>query len=315
MITFWSILLIICFLFLFSGLLFGFALFLQKYQRLRGKCTSLSDECDTLEQTLRKQATDYAALNEVHEKTLREFTVLKNRYIQQNSEIRQLSTASIALQSATMENFNLKSGTSAALQKIRNLKGEINILSMQLTVKQNKITELEKYRGYYEKFVELSELTLKLRDYNTRLKNEIIHLRSIGISLDHFGKNSQPMVFKKTDNPAAIYHAVLGSTASHKNSRGSVISDDMGFTIASNSEFADELAGISVLYQYCEDIINKNIHFSKLSKVIFINDNDLCLTLFPLVINDQTVYFSGLSQGLIDIKPLSPKVSEAIVIN
>lgn len=315
MVTFWATFLGICFLFLFSGLFFGLALRTRTCETFSKKNASLSNECASLEEKLQQQSKSYATLQESYEKLIDEFSVLRKENGRQKKEIHQLSSASIAMQSAARENNSLKSGAATYQHEINGLKSELNILSMQLSAKHDKIAELEKYRPYYDKFTELSKLTLRLRDYNTRLKQELKHLRSIGISLDHFGRNSRQMTFEKTDNPAAIYNAVLSSAAAHRNSRGGVISDDMGFTIASNSDFGDELAGISVLYQYCEEIINKNITFSSLSKVIFINDNDLCLTLFPLVINNQTVYFSGLSQGLIDIKPINQKVSEAIIIN
>ena len=298
-----------------SGLITGYALIRQKYQALVQKFDILKSDHESVNNKLRDIKKEYEASAKRNENIADGFETLKKKYLLQQKEIQQLSKASLEKHTIDEENYTLKSNVTRFSGQVNVLQGEIRLLKMQVDAKQKKIIELEKYRPYHGKFVELSKVAVKLHDYNLQLKKEVTALKSAASAREQFAKRKTPFVLNTEDGVTSVYNAILKSTASQKNYRGAVIADEMGFPIASSSDFSDELAGISVLYQYCDNIINKNITFNRLMKIVFVNSDNLCLTIVPLVINGQTVYYSGLSYGQMNFKSSSNKVTEAIVIN
>jgi hypothetical protein len=87
----------------------------------------------------------------------------------------------------------------------------------------------------------------------------------------------------------------------------------MGFVISSTSQYSEELAAISVLFHYCEKVICDNIAFNSLSKISFVNNNNLFLTIAPILVGEQKVYYSGLTQGKLTSQVANSKVTEAVI--
>jgi hypothetical protein len=138
----------------------------------------------------------------------------------------------------------------------------------------------------------------ELRKQNIHLREEVRKLYSAGISLGNFG--IKPLIYdskNETSRMTDIFERILIQNVTKPGHRGAVLSDEMGFVIASSSQYAEELAAISALFHYCQRIICENIPFDTLSKITFGNNNNLLLTIAPMVINGQKVFYSGLTQG------------------
>ncbi len=131
--------------------------------------------------------------------------------------------------------------------------------------------------------------------------------------------NESPLKYRFSDqlfsnspkDKAHIFNSIADSLAVLNHGNGVVISDQMGFLISSSREYSEELAAISVLHQSCEKIINRNINFGNLNQIVFSNDKNLYLNIYPLHVDETTVYITGLSHSKIDYKLMLDKMLQA----
>ena len=147
-----------------------------------------------------------------------------------------------------------------------------------------------------------------MNDENSQSKKNIFLSNSSVSSSINPKKKQSVMQYITRDSTAKgkrhIFNSIADSFAARNRGNGVVISDQMGFLISSSGDNAEELAAISVLHQQCEQVINRNLTFGKVNQIVFMNSENLFLTVLPLVMDGSTVYVSGLSHGKVDFRPI-----------
>ena len=147
-----------------------------------------------------------------------------------------------------------------------------------------------------------------INDENSQSKKNIFLSSSSVSSIINPKKNQSTMHYVTSGSTAKgkrhIFNSIADTIAARNRGNGVVISDQMGFLISSSGDNSEELAAISVLHQHCEQVINRNLTFGKVNQIVFMNNENLFLTILPLVIDGSTVYVSGLSHGKVDYRPM-----------
>lgn len=304
-----------CLLLFFAGVCTGYAILCRRLSTLSARHDELADESVLHKKTLDDSKTKYTRLSEEYRHLYESYNLLRNSHASLQQQLGHMEESEITSKNAMSTYEKAAFEYNAKIEQLVSAQKENNVLGMQVAVQKKRIAELEELRGYVERYNNVLAHARNLRVINAQLKEENTHLRSVGINLGHFGSVNKVKTITSESSLADVCTRILEKTESYGTTRGAVIADEMGFAIVASSEFADELAGISVLHDYCDKIVNSNIAFGKVTRITLKNANNLCLTILPFKVNDQIVYYSGLSHGQTEPLPSETRITHAVVIN
>lgn len=280
------IILVVCLLFFISGCLLGIALVSSKLSELKNRLTKSSlmadqfkEECNWLKKTNDEVLADYSSLYTYYNDLRRQCFAQQNTIIALKTEARQLKKRAIPADEGS-EILSLKE-TIASLEK--------------------EVANYQKYEAYYQKYLNQISVENDLRFQIQQLKDQLsVSMNMFSSSIDKDIKH-YPLVAsicETTENISQMFDSIVQLFCNQIFESGCVISDTMGFVIASNCENSEEIAGISVLFEQCEELIKRNSSFNNLSRLCFINQDKMHLTVFPLILdNNLRVFCSGLSRN------------------
>ncbi|MBN1602335.1 MAG: hypothetical protein JW915_12050 [Chitinispirillaceae bacterium] len=311
---FWVLFGVASLCFFLSGIIAGYAFLSQRFNELVERYAEVRAKNDSLNKALEKKCSENDVLTKNNTALVETYSTLRKLQIYQQRKIYELQEQTIKDKEMVVQAAAFESTKAEFDEQIKKLNEENQMLSAQVNIQQRKIVEAERYREYVIKYNESLEMEKELRKQNNHLREEVKKLYSAGISLGNFG--SKPLVYEsKIDGSGVttVFNRILINNVTKPGHRGAVISDEMGFVIASSSQYSEELAAISALFHYCRKIICDNIPFDTLSKITFVNNNNLLLTIAPMVINGQKVFYSGLTQGKKVIPLPVSKVTNAII--
>jgi hypothetical protein len=311
---FWILFGVASLCFFLSGIIAGYAFLSQRFNELVQRYEDLREKNTSLNESLEKRQNETDGLAIIHKNLADTYSTMRKLSFYQQKKIDELQKQ-CSRNYENLESNNVPASIKVGYEeKISNLHEENQRLLAQVNIQQRKILEAERYREYVIRYSESQEMEKELRKQNNQLREEVRRLFSAGISLGNFGV--KPLVYEsKIDGGGitAVFERVLLENVSKPDHRGAVLSDEMGFVIASSSQYSEELAAISALFHYCQRIICENIAFDTLSKITFVNNNNLLLTIAPMVINGQRVFYSGLTQGKKRIPVAVKKVTNAMI--
>lgn len=198
------------------------------------------------------------------------------------------------------------------VERVTMLEKENRVFSMQVAVQRKRIDELNGVAVLAERYKETrlyaDACTVRIK----KLEDEVHALKTQGVK-----PPTARTRFKDASGQgslAQICSRILDTAALSSSNCGAVIADDMGFPIVSSSEYTDELAGVSVLHGYCSSILEKTIAFGNIARITFKNTGNMFCTIVPFVVNGQTVYYAGLSDGeMVSKKPVRA-VTDAVLV-
>jgi hypothetical protein len=305
--------------FFLSGYLIASAISTQKQSELKNIIIKFQKQNDelivenhNLDRNLSNQLQDYNKLSGY-------FRKLRDAYLTLQDGVKKLQIKSVKSESTTRQLATSIMQNQKNSQEIKELKSENASLKLRLQTLTNqlKMGDGDKTHDYYYRYIDQLNYSEQLLLKNKALEKELLVLKNRGIVAGVIGakQNTQLPSVVNNLNISTYLNAMVKSISSHQKHRGAVFSDEMGFVVASSSEYSDELAGLSALYTHCERIINRNIAFKNLSRVVFVDESELCLTLFPITLNNCTVYFSGLSIGQLDYEAIISKMANHLKVN
>jgi len=311
---FWVLFGVASLCFFLSGIIAGYAFLSRRFNELVERYAEVRAKNYYLNKALEKKCSENDALLKNNTALVETYSTLRKLQIYQQRKIYELQEQTINDKEMVVQAATWQSTQAELNEQITKLNEENQKLSAQVNIQQRKIVEAERYREYVIKYNESVEMEKELRKQNIHLREEVKKLYSAGISLGNFG--AKPLVYESTNDGSSIttvFNRILIENVTKPGHRGAVISDEMGFVIASSSQYSEELAAISALFHYCRKIICDNIPFDTLTKITFVNNNNLLLTIAPMVINGKKVFYSGMTQG----KKAAPlpvrKVTNAII--
>lgn len=280
------IILVVCLLFFISGCLLGIALVSSKLNELQNRLKKSSlitdqikEECNWLKKTNDEVLADYKNLYTYYNDLRRQCFAQQNIIIALKAEARRLPGKSISSDTES-EFFSLK-------EKIASLEKDV--------------AKYQKYEAFYQKYLNQISVENDLRFQIQQLQDQLsvsknVSFSSIDEKIKHYPLEAS--VCEATGNISQMFDSIIQFFCSQVFEIGCVISDTMGFVVASNCENSEELAGISVLFEQCEEIIKRNSSFNSLERLCFVNRDKLHLTVFPLILdNHLRVFCSGLSHS------------------
>jgi hypothetical protein len=298
-----------------SGLLTGNALRKRRYALLVETNDILSAGNALVERNFDEITQKHNSLVTEHRTLYDSFNLLRKNLADQEKEQQPTAQPDVTDQKVISDYEKAAFEYAEKIEQLTSAQKENGMLAMQIAVQKKRIADLEESMKSIGELNEITAHVKKLQTENAELRQEIDRLKSTGNNLEHSGK---PLSFKAVstgNNIADVCNKVLESTSAHQNNRGAVIADELGFVIVASSDFADELAGISMLYHYCKKIINNNIVFGDITKITVRNADNLILTIIPFTVNGQTVYYSGLSHGKLGVDTPAGKITGAIIVN
>jgi hypothetical protein len=302
-----------CLFFFLSGMIAGYAILSGKFNDLVQLYTDLRTKTDSLNEELEKKCKENDLLIKEHTVLNENCSTLQKIFIFQKKKIMDLNQECLQYR-AQIENIQIsESNLTNDTEKIEYLQNENSKLTGQVNLQYRRLIESERYREYVVKFNEAQEMVMELRRQNIHLREEIKKLQSAGISLGYLGVKPFENEGSGMNGYSSVFDKILKGHAAKQGHRGAVLSDEMGFVISSTSQYSEELAAISVLFHYCEKVICDNIAFNSLSKISFVNNNNLFLTIAPILVGEQKVYYSGLTQGKLTSQVANSKVTEAVI--
>jgi hypothetical protein len=304
-----------CVLFFAAGIIAGFALRNRRIAVLVKTNGELSETNETIGKSLEVANVNHSALVNEHRTLYDLYNQLRKNLSERDLEHRKLAEASAADREAIGDYEKAAFEYADKLQQLDSVQKENNVLSLQVAVQKKRIAELEDLVRQVDRFEEIAAYARELEAQNGKLRDEIAMLKSIGVKPIPFTNVQGFKTISSRNTIEDVCKKILASTTAHRNNHGAAISDDMGFVIVASSDYADELAGISVVHHYCEKILNSNIPFGNVTKITIKNSNNLFLTVMPFIINGQMVFYSGLSQGPIEVGLPAGKVTGALVVN
>lgn len=311
---FWLLSGVVSLCFFLFGIIAGYAFLSKRFDELVERYTDVRAKNDTLNKALEKKCSENDALTRNNASIVETFSTFRQLQISQQKKIYELQQQCLKDRELIENAATFESTKAEYDEKIIKLNHENEQLLVKVNIQQRKLIEAERYREYFIKYNESLEMENELRKQNIHLREEVRKLYSAGISLGNFGV--KPLIYESKNATVRIknvFERILIQNGTQPGHRGAVLSDDMGFVIASSSQYSEELAAISALFHYCRKIICDNIPFDTLSKITFVNNNNLLLTIAPVVINGQKVFYSGLTQGKKAVPVPSKKVSNAVV--
>lgn len=274
---------IVCLLFFISGCLLGCAMASSKLnelknrlQKTRTESDHLTEECNWLKKTHDEVLADYKNLYNYYNDIRRQCFAQQNIIIALKAETRQLRRKLIPAEKGP----------------------DIAALKERISTLEKEILTYQKYQPFYQKYLDQISVENELRFQIQQLKDKL-SLICDKPSLPAIGRH-RPLnasVFEASGNLTRIFDSLVQLFSSQIFENGCVISDDMGFVVASSCENPEELAGISVLFEQCEDLIRRNSTFSDIARLCFVNKDNQHLTVFPLALENMRVFCSGLSQN------------------
>lgn len=274
---------IVCLLFFVSGCLLGSAMVSSKLNELRNRFKKMRTESDQLSE-------ECSWLKKTHDEVLADY---KNLYTYYNEIRKQCASQQNLIQQLKKDISQVRQNRHEKIQESQGTEYANQIISLQ-----QKVSELQKYQPFYQKYLDQISKENDLRFQLQQLKEEISRLNGI-IQKGTIVQKRLPInatVYEKSANVSGIFDSLIGLLTNQIFEHGCVISDDMGFVVASSCDFSDELAGTSVLFQQCEKLIRRNSKFNTLARLCFVSENNLHLTIFPLTVDNLNVYCCGLSK-------------------
>lgn len=277
------IIITVCLLFFISGCLLGSAMVSSKlnelknrYKKIRTEADQLKEECSWLKKANDEVLADYKNLYTYYNDIRKQCFAQQNLIIQFKRDLKKCQQPA-------------KSNT---------LDSEKNALQEKISCLQSEVEALQKYRPFYQKYLDGITMENDLRFQIQQLKDQITNLKNIPVQTNRFASEKFPInaSIYESENISKMFESLVQLFSSQIFECGCVISDDMGFVVASCCDFSDELAGISVLFQQCERLIERNTIFNNLSRLCFVDTNNMYLTVFPLIVDNLKVYCSGLSK-------------------
>ncbi len=311
---FWVLSGVVSLCFFLFGVIAGYAFLAKRFDELVERYADVRVKNDTLNKALEKKCHENGALTRNNTSLVETFATFRRLQVFQQKKIYELQQQCLKDREHLANAATLESTKTEYDEKITKLKDENELLLAKVNIQQRKIIEAERYREYFIKYNESLEMENELRKQNIHLREEVRKLYSAGISLGNFGV--KPLIYESKNETSGIkdaFERILIQNATKPGHRGAVLSDEMGFVIASSSEYSEELAAISALFHYCRKITCDYIPFDTLSKITFVNNNNLLLTIAPVVINGQKVFYSGLTQGKKVIPVPDRKITNAVV--
>ena len=285
------IIILVCLLFFISGSLFGSAMVSTKLNELKNrlkKSSSLVDqfkeECNWLKKTNDEVLADYKNLYTSYSDLRRQCFAKQNIIIALKAEARK------------MQRKMIPSDTESV---ISSLKGKIASL-------EKDVATYQKYEVFYQKYLNQITIENDLRFQIKKLKEQLSILKNLSFSIVEEIRHYPPeiSVCETAENISQMFDSIVQFFSDQFFESGCVISDDMGFVVASSCENSEEIAGISVLFEYCEELVKRNSSFNSLTRLCLINQDKLHLTVFPLTLdNNLRVFCSGLSRNPFSRKP------------
>lgn len=277
------IIIVVCLLFFISGCLLGSAMISSKLNELKNRlkktgllADQLREEIDWLKKTNDEVLADYRNLYTYYNDLRRQSFAQQNTIIALKAEARQLRKKPIPPDTES---------------EISSLKEEIASLEKDVTI-------YKKFGAFYQKYLDQISVENDLRFQIQQLKDQlsISNKESLANVEDIRRYPLVASVCETTENISQMFDSIIQFFSSQIFERGCVISDTMGFVVASSCEDSEEIAAISVLFEQCEEIIKRNSSFNSLARLCFINQDKLHLTVFPLLLdNGLRVFCSGLS--------------------
>lgn len=278
------IMIVVCLLFFISGCLLGSALVSSKLNEVKNRLKKTRTEADQL-----KEEGNW--LKKTHDEVLADY---KNLYTYYNDIRKQcFSQQNLIIQLKTDTTNFSKAQISSSLES------ENSTLKETIASLQQELINFQKYKPFYQKYLDQISVENDLRFQVQQLKEQIAIINDSSTSNKPVGKHYpiSASIYESSENISRMFDSLVQLFSSQIFECGCVISDDMGFVVASSCDFPEELAGISVLFQQCEGLIQRNSNFNSLSRLSFVNQNDLHLTVFPLALDNLRVYCSGLSRN------------------
>lgn len=311
---FWVLSGVVSLCFFLFGIIVVYVFFSKRFDELVDRYAYLRAKNDTLNKELEKIRSENDALTRNNASLVETFASFRKLQVFQQKKIAELQQQCLKERERLSNAATFESTKAEYDQKISKLSYENEQLFAKVNIQQRKIIEVERYREYLIKYNESLEMENELRKQNVHLREEVNKLYSAGISLGNFGV--KPLIYEsknKTSGIKNVFERILTQNTSNPGHRGAVFSDEMGFVIASSSQYSEELAAISSLFHYCRKIICDNIPFDTLSKITFVNNNNLLLTMAPVEINGQKIFYAGLTQGNKVIPAPAKKITNALV--
>lgn len=275
---------IVCLLFFISGCLLGSAMASSKLnelknrlQKTRTESDHLIEECNWLKKTHDEVLADYRNLYTYYNGIRRQCFAQQNMIVALKAETRQLQRKLIPPKRES----------------------DIAALKERITTLEKEILTYQKYQPFYQKYLDQISVENELRFQIQQLKDKLSLICDTNLSVPTIGRR-QPLnasVFEASGNLARIFDSLVQLFSSQIFENGCVISDDMGFVLASSCENPEELAGISVLFDQCEEMIRRNSTFNDIARLCFVNKDNQHLTVFPLALDNMRVFCSGLSRN------------------
>lgn len=276
------IIILVCLLFFISGSLFGSAMVSTKLNELKNrlkKSSSLVDqfkeECNWLKKTNDEVLADYKNLYSYYNDLRRQC------FAQQN--------IIIALRAKTSQ-MQRKPASSDA-------ETEVSVLKKKIASLKNDLATYQKYEAFYQKYLNQISIENDLRFQIQQLKDQLSIIKN-GVTSIIRDTSRYPLEASvcDTENINGKFDSIVQFFSANIFESGCVISDNMGFEVASSCENSEEIAGISVLFEQCEELIRRNSSVNSLARLCFVTQDKLHLTIFPLILDDNLrVFCSGLS--------------------
>jgi len=279
------IILVVCLLFFISGCFLGSAIISSKLNELKNRLKKTSlfadqyrEECNWLKKTNDEILTDYKNLYTYYNDLRRQCFAQQNTIIALRAEAGQLQKKSISSDTESV---------------IISLKEKIVTLEKDLAT-------FKKYEPFYQKYLNQITVENDLRFQIQQLKDQLSITNNMSFSpakdIRHYPLEASMCV--TSENISLMFDSIIHFFSDQIFECGCVISDELGFVVASSCDNPEEIAGISVLFDQCEDLIKRNSSFNSLARLCFINQDKLHLTVFPLILdNNLRVFCSGLSRN------------------
>ncbi len=278
------IILVVCLLFFISGCLLGIALVSSKLNEIRNQLKKSSlmadqfrEECNWIKKTNDEVLADYKNLYTYYNDLRRQCFAQQNIIIALKAEARKAIGKSIP----------------------SDTESEILTLKEKIASLEKDVAHYQKYEDFYQKYLNQITVENNLRFQIQQLQDQLSVSKNVS-SIDEQVKRYplEVSVCETAENISQMFDSVIKFFCSQVFEIGCVISDTMGFVVASNCENSEELAGISVLFEQCEELIKRNSSFNRLARLCFVNSDNLYLTVFPLILdNNLRVFCSGLSHN------------------